>query len=283
MTGSRFLLRLAFIVVVACAVTARMGAQGYGSVDEFRHSSSGDKVRILNGLQHDTSSLPDQLTDVLIPGLTDASAEVRDSALRAIASRVGTPQIDRETWRRFELPALQALGPRLAHSLEDSDVHVRRSAIEAIASLELDFTGSGKAMRALRPVTARLLATRYNSEPDALTRSRIVNVFAWFSIHPGIQRDSTTVLGLALSDPSPAVCQAALVGVGMQRIVNLLSKAAEFLTHDEVGLRISAAQALVAFGRDARPYVPRIEAALESESNSLARREFVSAIAQINR
>lgn len=284
MTGSRFSQRITFTLVVVCTITARMPAQGFGSLEEFRRSPSHDKVRILNDLPDDTSLLPDQLNDVLIAGLTDGTAEVRESAVRAIAGRVGKPPFDRETWRRVELPVLQALAPQLARSLQDSDIHVRRSAIEAIASFELDFTaGPGKAMRNLRPVTARLLATRYTSEPDALTRSRIVNVFAWFSIHPGIQRDTTTILGLALSDPSPAVCQAALLGVGMQRIVSLLPKAAEFLAHDDVALRISAAQALVAFGRDAQRYVPQINAALESESNSLARSTFASAIVQINR
>jgi HEAT repeat protein len=282
MTGKRNLVLTMTAVYAFFALSAAVTAQRYRSLEAFRASTTTDKIEILNSLRNDSAILPDQLRDIVLVGLADTTPTVRESAVRAITARIGNPPFDRTTWQAVELPILQAMGPQLARSLDDANTQVRRSTIDAIASLELDLSRPAKAMADLRPATAKLLANRYLREPDGLTRYRIVNVFAWFAIQPSIQQDTMSVLSAAISDSSPAVLQAALLGVGTHHIVALLPKVARLLEHDNLALRISAAQAMGTLGRDAAAYRGQIQAAFDREPDHRVKIALSNALTRID-
>lgn len=187
-------------------------------------------------------------------------------------------------WLQFELPRLHSLRGPVAASLSDPDREVRMAAIEAVAALEYDFTRPpGHVMDSLSPVVARILANRYRVEPDPIARARIVNVFAYFSIHKGIEAVSVAVLDSALSDPHPSVVQTAVLGVGMQHVTALLPKVVRLLAHQDFALRNSVASAIGEVGAHASKYLPDLQAALATESNAMTRKSLQGAITRVTR
>lgn len=276
------------LTIVTASPLMGMRHQSHPSmtVQEFSAGSQMDKKRILGQLASHRQSLPAvELHELLNIALADDSPAVRNSALWAIAGRLvnvkGTP--DALTRWRAERDTLVTFRERLLSLLQDVDATVRQGAIAAITSFEIDRDSPLKASRSLRPETARVLAARFDQEPDGVTRGHIVSTFAWYTPQSAASKDSLAVLEKALSDTHPAPVQAALIGVSEQHINALLPKAVTLLSHKRHEIRTTAAQTVAAFGAEARVYIPQLQTALANETDVIAKKSLEGALRVIAR
>jgi HEAT repeat protein len=278
---SRFVVHLWLSLAIVAVVRGQPPAM---SADEFGRANEKEKVRALRELAVPDRGVvsPNQLNAILTVALADSNANVREAALRSVAGRVSDAKPEGlELWMQLERPALLSLRPQLTHLLEDPVRDVRLAAVEATSTLEYDLTQHGKQSRILHANVGRILAARYLAEPDDVVRSRIVNVFVWFSADKPLEHEAKGLFARALQDPSPAVLQAAVMGVGEHNLAELLPEAVKLLSHTEYALRNSAAQAIGEFGAAAVPYLADLRAALARESNSMARSTLQAAIAKV--
>jgi HEAT repeat protein len=130
---------------------------------------------------------------------------------------------------------------RLAALLEDP-----HPAVQVQAALALIKTG--------QPSAAMLDLHRLASSPHPETRCQVVAALCASSQDPGIGSDALWgILQAGLGDPSPAVRQAVLQGVGSNLPAAILQAVVQALGDDNPSLRLFAASALARVGSPALP------------------------------
>jgi HEAT repeat protein len=242
------------------------------------------KVTALERLGREQDPSVDDVRAMLTDGLSDSNPVVRRAALRVLSMRLGDPMVTRTEERyRLEKQKLSSLDTVVVARLGDQDKQVRREAVEAVSALETSLHEVASP-RVIHRRMGRALMDRYRSEEDALVRTRIINVFAWFEPEDGFSGEVRSLIRKALKDPADGPRQVALQAVSRGRLSALLPDVAACLSPSTPpSLRGTAAATLGSFGPQASPYLSRIQDALAIEVDDTARTNMLSAIAQITR
>lgn len=251
---------------------------------EFRLADATGKRRLLATVAKQQVILTQKdLSVILIAGLGDSDAGVREETCNLVAAKAGgirfapTPA-RREDWKQ-DRPTLLSVEAQLLQLIaSDPSEKVRLAAI--LAQDNVEYRGDEKSEKDIKisRALAETLAARYTKEPAESVRAEIVKSMALAS------SDSPThgrTIQLALADPAPGVIQLALAGIGRMKLAESLPQVVELLGHPSAKVRLASVQALGEFGAVAKPYVGRLTAAGVAETDNNVRASIQGLVARI--
>lgn len=198
---------------------------------------------------------PEDVLSVAEAGLSDPDSKVREYALAiilrlAVAPRYypGTPKID--------LTQFSALKERLLDLLEDKEEKVRQIAIEAIG---VSFDPN--------PELETLFIERFKEETSGANRKRIVQCLAQ---HKYDSFETIALLRNALTDEHSEVKGDAAKRIAEIKPSEALPLLIQGMTTEDQFVRERFARAIKAYGRDAVPYLPKLEQ-MKEQANDASR------------
>ena len=176
-----------------------------------------------------------QTTERSIPGLAEqlnsTEPPIVQRALRALAqiSVQASPSEQLESYRarRRELLALR---PKIFTLMSDPVRQTLLDALECASSFVYELSGDGR--KTVDLAFGHELSARYDVEPDATIRARIVNTLAVFEPEDRWAHDAAALVARGVHDDAPGVRQAAVLAVGHNRISDLLPQVAEMARAD---------------------------------------------------
>jgi HEAT repeat protein len=230
--------------------------------------------------------------DSIASTVNHAAAVVRKAALDAVTARAWTARTGQEAERmRFaqERVLLLHLRPLIQNSLKhDPEPRVRHSAVLALGNLDFDPGGDPQSRRAVgfSDETVTAFVSAFAQEKDAFVRTEILKALALTqrsAARGQAENNIDDVIRTGLVDPHPDVIAIAVMGVRNRRLSDAMNTLAELLGATQANVRMNAAQALGAFGAEARSHLPALSLALSAEGDELTRRTISGAIEAITR
>jgi hypothetical protein len=278
------------------------------SLDTFAVSDVAGKQRILNDIAASRSRVSvENVVALTQAGMRDRSADVRVTALAAVAGRVmasrwagtsgpgmgpaspaaptGERRIIPVEWRDDQRKLREAVYDDCVGLLRsDKNRAVRHHALLALGSLEWP-------LRHTDPYSdtfIQLLVDIYRKDPDARIRAEVVKTFRPI---PNESDPIRLVLRDALVDPEDAVRHEGLNAITPQVVggrpklsfADARATVLRALEDDRPGVRLGAVRALNVFGAPAGEYIPLLERMRQVDPDAQVRQSAALAIDAIRR
>lgn len=238
-------------------------------------------------------SLDDAL--LILQAISSADETVARNGLGMIEARLSPYRTDipaevvRADWNH-----LNKAEPRVLELLDAREPRVRSAAIRGITLLRaaatgFRFTAGAKADAGwgleLGGELVDRLARMFATEASASVRNDLVGALAvtHSNVDSATVRTVNAILTKALGDESYGVVNAALREIVRRKLPASLEESVRLLRHKDYQVRVVAAQMVASFGRDARPHLPDLRRAAESETHDITKKTILGTISVVER
>jgi len=247
-----------------------------------------ERLRPLNEIMRGTRTATDEeIRRLFVTLLKDSDPWVRRQILESASGVLlfGSLPVGRgvspEAFARMRAVVL-TLGPELDAALADDDPDVRA---KAIGTVWVHLTGGRSLTADVPEAFAKRLASIFASDPSASVRTAALQAIttAYRSENAEVRRLSGQVVVAALTQSDPYLLQAAGHAAGLAKLPEALPLLIGQLKHPSFIARTGIAQGIAGYGALARPYLAELQAALEAETDDIARKTIAGTISVISR
>jgi hypothetical protein len=281
------------LIFTICLLTA----QAPTVVDQFAAAESITKIQFVSEVV--TGKRPATDADVralLVAAMKDPDTGVRVNAVGSVTailtiSSMTPPPVGQEWTVRLRSVA-ENLKPQLDAAADDPEPRVRTEALRGMLAEVVAAQYGGRGTGVPRALAIRL-AAKFDSDPSPAVRAFILQALTTSgrSDDATVQEMARAVLLKGAVATEPAIVQAAASSVSLPPAVSsrpvpepeALPLFVAQLKHSSAAVRIAVAQAIASFHEAARPYVPELKAALNVETDDIARKTIAGTIVVVSR